>query len=78
MADDADYAADQQQRGDTYRIDHVRRQAAAIPIGEPGECENCGEEMPRLVGGHCAPCRDGRRRRAATIGRGFDPDGWCL
>jgi hypothetical protein len=28
--------------------------------GEPGECERCGDDMPRLVGGLCAPCRDGR------------------
>lgn len=63
MADEADYAADQQQRGDAYRIDAVRAAAAAIPAGEPGECSRCGEDMPRLVNGRCAPCRDGRNRR---------------
>lgn len=65
MADAADYASDQQQRGDTYRIDAARRAAAAIPAGEPGECDRCGDDMPRLVGGRCAPCRDGRKRLAA-------------
>jgi RNA polymerase-binding transcription factor DksA len=35
-----------------------------IPAGEPGECEDCGEEMPRLVNGRCGYCRDGRRRAA--------------
>lgn len=62
MADEADYASDQQQRGDAYREAAVRAAAAAIPAGVPGECSNCGEHMPRLVDGRCAPCRDGRRR----------------
>lgn len=31
-----------------------------IPKGIPGECEDCGEERPRLIGGVCAFCRDGR------------------
>jgi hypothetical protein len=39
-------------------VQAVRNRAAAIPRGEPGECDKCGEESPRLVGGHCAPCRD--------------------
>lgn len=34
--------------------------AAIIPVGEPGECKECGDNSPRLVGGRCAPCRDGR------------------
>ena len=37
---------------------HIRAQAAAIPAGEPGVCEWCDCESPRLVGGACAPCRD--------------------
>lgn len=36
----------------------VRRAAAGIPAGEPGECEECGEESPRLVERLCARCRD--------------------
>lgn len=36
----------------------VRRAAAAIPAGEPGECEECGEESPRLVERLCARCRE--------------------
>lgn len=67
MADDVDYANDQQLRGDAYREAAARAAAAAIPIGEPGECDCCGEEMPRLVAGLCAPCRDGRRRCRSTI-----------
>lgn len=44
----------------------VRRAAAAIPAGEPGECEECGEDSPRLVERLCARCReriDEARRR---------------
>ena len=32
----------------------------AIPEGNPGECDDCGEWMPRLVLGRCGFCRDGR------------------
>lgn len=43
----------------------VQRSLAAIaadpPAGVAGECEECGEQMPRLVGGRCGFCRDGRR-----------------
>lgn len=36
--------------------------AARVPIapGQPGDCEDCGEYMPRLVDGQCGFCRDGR------------------
>lgn len=40
----------------------IRAARQPVPIGVPGECEKCFEESPRLVGGRCAPCRDGRRR----------------
>ncbi len=36
----------------------VRRAAAAIPAGEPGECEECGEYSQRLVERLCARCRE--------------------
>lgn len=32
-----------------------------IEPGQPGECEYCGYQSPRLVGGACARCRDSRR-----------------
>lgn len=48
--------------------EHLARAIAAarvpVPEGIPGECESCGEDMPRLVDGRCAPCRDGRMRIA--------------
>jgi RNA polymerase-binding transcription factor DksA len=43
----------------------VRAASAQIERGQPGECASCGEDMPRLVGRLCAPCRDGRRRSNA-------------
>ena len=43
----------------------LQRQIAAarvpIAVGEAGECNDCGRRMPRLVGGRCGFCRDGRR-----------------
>lgn len=39
-------------------ISERRRVAQAIPTGEPGTCDLCGEWSGRLVQGVCAPCRD--------------------
>ena len=39
-------------------VAEAMRKAAAIPIGNPGECDGCGEYNGRLVNGHCSPCRD--------------------
>lgn len=59
MSDDVDRA--------TALIEHQTERAIAaarVPIapGAPGECQGCFEEMPRLVGGLCGFCRDGRKR----------------
>ena len=43
---------------DEANLKAIRQRAAAIPVGQPGECEYCGFESKRLVGGACAPCRD--------------------
>ncbi len=60
MADIAD-------RAEIIVQEHLDRSIAAarvvVPVGEPGECDECGEDSPRLVDGRCAPCRDGRWRR---------------
>ena len=58
MADEIDVAAD---RIEAFRSDALRR-ALSTPVlaGEPGECIECREHSKRLVGGRCAPCRDGR------------------
>lgn len=57
MADEVDIANAQAE---------VRREAAlsrierTMPAGAPGICDECEEPMPRLVGGLCGFCRDGR------------------
>jgi len=59
MADEVDLANDIA-AADLARGIRAARQP--IPVGVPGECEQCGDEMPRLVNGRCGYCRDGRRR----------------
>lgn len=58
MSDDADLTEERMEVEAAARIAEVHRKAAEIPTGEPGECELCGEESPRLVRGVCARCRD--------------------
>lgn len=66
MADIIDIANDYAAFEAESSLAMVRRAAAAIPEGEPGECADCGEESPRLVERLCARCReriaDARRR----------------
>lgn len=65
MADAADMAQPLEE-------EHLARSLAAarapVPAGEPGECESCGNDSPRLVRGRCARCRDEARRRAKLGG----------
>ena len=58
MADNVDVTAEQTEVQEAAYIAEIRRKAAEIPKGKPGECERCGEPSWRLVGGACAPCRD--------------------
>ena len=59
MADQMDMAADIT----ALHFDiSLRAARQPIAVGVAGECETCGEDSKRLVGGRCAPCRDGRRR----------------
>ena len=60
MADLADLASDLTQ---AHLERSIRAARVPVPIGAPGECAECGDDSPRLVGGRCAPCRDGRTRR---------------
>lgn len=55
LADEAGQVIDMLQQ---QRETNIRRQAAAIPVGEPGECSDCGLWNGRLVSGVCSPCRD--------------------
>lgn len=66
MADFADIAADATAAALSARLARVD---AAIPAGVAGECDDCGEMMPRLVDGLCGFCRDGRRPPLATYDR---------
>lgn len=53
-----DQATERELAETAYRTQRVRDKAAAIPAGEPGDCDYCGEHSPRLVNGNCARCRD--------------------
>lgn len=59
MSDIIDVATAIEQR-QLDRAVHAAR--APIPEGAPGECDGCERQMPRLVGGLCGFCRDGRSR----------------
>lgn len=66
MADVVDMATD---IADEHLARGLRVARQPIPAGEPGECEQCFEDSPRLVGGRCAFCRDGRRRPPNPVGK---------
>lgn len=54
--DDADVTQEAEERMAAL----LRPAAYALPPGQPGDCELCGEWSSRLVVGACAPCRDKR------------------
>lgn len=61
MADEADLAGADTARENLMKnnqINNIRMNAAHIPVGEPGECAECGEFFTRIVGGYCGRCRD--------------------
>ena len=58
MADEVDKTVDRMEAEQSANEAEIRRKAAAIPKGEPGHCDLCGEFSWRLVLGNCAPCRD--------------------
>ncbi len=58
VSDDADRAGVVIERGLELTLAAAR---APIAAGVPGECDDCGRAMPRLVGGRCGFCRDGRK-----------------
>lgn len=55
MADQVDLA---QHYADTMLAEAIRVARQPVPEGEPGTCEECGDESGRLVEGRCAPCRE--------------------
>jgi len=58
MADEIDLANYRIEIEQDRHVAAIRAAAADIPVGVPGECEECGLESKRLVGDRCAPCRD--------------------
>lgn len=64
MADEADTAAE---RTEVYTSAAIQAARRPIALGVPGECSECLEQMPRLVNGRCAPCRDGRVNPKALV-----------
>ena len=58
MSDEADKAQAATEPLLEADVAAIRNRAAKMPVGEPGECELCGEYSMRLVRGACARCRD--------------------
>jgi hypothetical protein len=58
MADDVDLANERVAEMEEDKVAAIRRRAAAMPQGEPGDCEGCGEYFTRTVMGYCGRCRD--------------------
>ncbi len=58
MADIADVTGELMEVEEAADIAEICRKAATIPKGVPGICDLCCEDMPRLINGVCAPCRD--------------------
>lgn len=61
--DEIDVAQEEQEKQEAFRRSLISRNVAAIPVGEPGDCEGpCADFSPRLVptvaGLLCARCRD--------------------
>ena len=65
----SDLIDDAQQLEAEHLVLSLAAARATIPAGQPGECDNCGDEFPRLVGGLCGFCRDGRRPLLSTFDR---------
>ena len=68
MVDEVDTLIDVREREDAFLWKTAQQKAAEIPIGEPGECEECGrKDLPRLVNGHCGRCRDELKRMGIEV-----------
>lgn len=56
--DEADISDETIETARSDAINEIARKVAAMQPGNPGECDKCGEDMPRLVNGWCCKCRD--------------------
>jgi len=52
----ADLAQVELEAAEQRRYERLRKYE--LPVGIPGECDDCGEHCARLVCGLCAACRD--------------------
>jgi hypothetical protein len=62
MTDELDRASEREQAERDRMLAAATAAAAAMPKGEPGDCDGCGEFFTRLVDGLCGRCRDRRQR----------------
>lgn len=58
--DEVDIAAERRDAETAARVAAALARAGTFVKGAPGACEDCETQSPRLVGGRCARCRDGR------------------
>lgn len=56
--DEADRAAPNIANVIDDAVKEAMRRVSEIPIGNPGDCDGCGEYYSRLVNGMCGFCRD--------------------
>lgn len=60
MVDEVDKTVEDMEVAEAAKLRSIQAAAKAIPAGQPGHCEFCGEYFSRLVNGVCARCRDKR------------------
>ena len=58
MTDEADRSQQDSDEFESRSIKLVQSRVKLIKVGEPGDCDYCGEYFTRLVGGACGHCRD--------------------
>lgn len=66
MADWADISDERIDLVVTDSINHARNALEKMPVGAPGECDRCGENMPRLINGTCCKCVDKWRNQRVS------------
>lgn len=58
MSDNIDRSSEDSEFLLDAQVKDIHSKVTKIPEGTPGECDKCGENMPRLVDGICCRCRD--------------------
>lgn len=62
MPDTIDYIQEEEALFGDSLLHEAHQAASLIPVGAPGECEECGEHSLRLVNKTCARCREDSER----------------